>query len=141
MKKINFVLLFLLLLASVENTRANDMISESNENFKNSWLYNFNPELINKIEIKNNKNINFVYNNKKQNIDDFTIKCNNIDLKQKNKENLIEQLPNGCNISLVDEVKVEDKHILIIYLCNNKGCEKLDKPYLCIEDNEEDCGF
>lgn len=158
MKKINFVLLFLLLLASVENTRANDMISESNENFKNSWLYNFNPELISKIEIKEKKEIKtkvlvgsqyldgtetkqygkILYNGIERDIDDYSKECYNIKLIQKNKENLIKQLPNGCNISFVDENKNYES---LIYLCSNKGCEKKDIPFECIENDIEDCGF
>lgn len=159
MKKIFLNLLLLLNISSL--VYAND----KNINYKDSILYNFNPKLISRIEIfKNNKNTDFnvsleeylkmpekynvqekygilIYNNKEISIDDFSKECANVKLIKKNKENLIKKLPNGCNISFIEEIGKDNNYKKIIYLCSNKGCEKRDIPFECIENNEEDCGF
>ncbi len=138
MKKYIFKLLFIIFINITTIAKANDM----NFNYKNSWLYNFNPQLINRIEIsKDVKNNILIYKNERQNIDNFSKNCIGVNLIQKNKENLIYKLPNGCNISLVEQVNENGNYKLVMYLCSNKGCEEFDQCYICIEDNYDDCGF
>lgn len=138
MKKNIFKLLFISFASINSITYANNI----DLNYKNSWLYNFDSSLINRIEIfKDGGKSNLIYKGKEQNIDNFSRNCIGINLTQKNNENLIYKLPDGCNISFLDNVKFNETHSLLMYLCNNKGCEKIDKYSVCIEDNYDDCGF